>query len=361
MGWALASLLIALAVSDLPSSDAPGRVAGTIEGVVVNASQGNAPVPGAEAILQVQLEGQFAPVERTETDQQGRFRFDNLPVGSEAVYLPGAARDEIFYPGRRIQLTKGRYAYVKVSVHDAVSEPNPLVIRQHEVVIRGEPGALHVVEAMLVDNPQNTTYVGKTTQGQPMAATFRLGIPADFDRLTFQQEFFGRQFHLVNGQVVTTIPWTPGKRWLRFTYSIPNEEAHCVWEHQLDVPCEHLLVRIHHEHPEEITSNLGEFTEVTEGEAVFESAGTLSAGHLVQVSLGQLPRAWTYYARWLALVVLGVSVMGAAWLRGRRQRQVVDTVIATAANAPPPNIRPSETGQSRVGKQARKKRRRRAA
>ena len=179
-----------------------------------------------------------------------------------------------------------------------VRQPNPLVIRQHEVVLRGEPGVLQVVEAMLIDNPGTRHVRGKygEPEGQPMAATFRLGIPADFDRLTFQEEFFGRQFHLINGQVVTTIPWTPGRRWLRFTYSIPNEEAHCVWEHRLDVPCEHLLVRIHHEHPEEITSNLGEATEVTEGEAVFESARCLVGGSPGPGIAGSFASTWTFTA-----------------------------------------------------------------
>ena len=154
----------------------------------MNASQGNSPVAQAEVILQVQLEGEFAPVEKTQTDALGRFHFDNLPVGPEALYLPGATRDEIFYPGRRIELSSTRRtAYLTVPVHDTVRQPNPLVIRQHEVVLRTEPGVLQVVEAMLIDNPGNTTYIGNGAPDASMVSTFRLGIPSDFTRLDLRE------------------------------------------------------------------------------------------------------------------------------------------------------------------------------
>lgn len=84
MAAGLSTLLLVLALSQ------PGtQVTGTIDGVVLNASQGNTPVAQAEVILQVQMEGEFAPVEKTETDWLGRFHFDNLPVGPDALYLPG--------------------------------------------------------------------------------------------------------------------------------------------------------------------------------------------------------------------------------------------------------------------------------
>ncbi len=159
----------------MAASDPAGHVTGTIEGVVVNASQGNSPVAQAEVILQVQLEGAFAPVEKTQADALGRFHFDNLPVGPEAFYLPGATRDGIFYPGRRIELSSThRTAHLTVPVHDAVRHPNPLVIRQHEVVLRAEPGVLQVVEAMLIDNPGNTTYIGHGGAGRDDGVHFSL-------------------------------------------------------------------------------------------------------------------------------------------------------------------------------------------
>ncbi len=349
--------LTAVLVLALTLSEPAEQITGTIEGVVVNASQGNSPLAQAEVILQVQLEGEFAPVEKTRTDARGRFRFENLPVGSEVLYLPGATRDEIFYPGRRIELSSTlRTASVPIAVHDTVRHPNPLVIRQHEVVLRAERGVLQVVEAMLIDNPGNTTYIGSGAPDATMVSTFRLGIPMDFSRLTFEKEFYGRQFHVIDGQVLTTIPWTPGDHWLRFTYTVPNQDARRVWEHPLDIPCDHLVIRVRHERPEEIVSNLGAAAEVTSGEARFEFRGQQLAGQeLVKITLGPLPRPWTFYARWTAVALLTglvtVTICG-RWLRQRRR--AMDNAVAKESE---PAIGRRASQRSRTSKIARHRRR----
>ncbi len=192
-----------------------------------------------------------------------------------------------------------------------------------------------------------------------MVSTFCLGIPSDFTRLTFEKEFFGRQFHVIDGQVLTTIPWTPGERWVRFTYTIPNEDARRVWEHRLDVPCEHLLIRVQHERPEEITSNLGGDGDVRQGETVFEFKGEQLAGQeVVQITLGQLPRPWTFYARWSALAVLmGLVMITVVWKRLKRLRQ---KLFDTGTKSPTSTIQQRDTQVSRRPRYARKRRRRAA-
>jgi hypothetical protein len=312
-----ALLLLALAAND--AADEPK---GAIVGLVVNASRGNAPVPEAEVVLQVRIEGEFVPVEKTQAHADGRFRFESLPLDNDLLYLAGANRDGIHYPGQRIELTPSRSAaYVTIGVRDTVSQPNPLVIRRHEIVIRGEPGVLHVVEAMLVDNPGQTTYVGTQAEGHE-PVTFELGIPADFARLTFEEEYFGREFMAVEGQVVTGLPWTPGKRWLRYTYSIANEDAHRVWQRRIDLPCDDLRVRVQHRDPDEVTCNLPRTAAESAGEAMFTTAERLPAGHVIQVEMGRLPLPWTRYARWWALATLLGTVGAAAsihrWSRPRR-------------------------------------------
>lgn len=291
---------------------------GSIQGTVVNASRGLEPVAGAEVILQVQVDGQFVAAEESASDAAGRYRFDDLPVGEGIVYLPGASRDGIHYPGPRVQLTARRpEADVSVPVHDAQQNPNPLIIREQQIVIRAEEEMLHVVEAMLVDNPGSTTYVGLAHQKQP-PVTLRLGIPRDFDRLTFEEEFFGRQFQLGDGGVVTGLPWTPGPRWLRFTYSMPVEALQGRWQRALDLPCEHLRLRVQSDQPDAVACDLPAVPETASGERVFEaSGGTLPAGQVVVLTLGAVPRPWIAYARWGAVAALIVAISVASLFRRR--------------------------------------------
>lgn len=308
----------------LVASDAADEPKGVIAGQVVNASRGDTPVPEAEVVLQVRIEGEFVPVEKTQADAEGRFRFESLPLDDDLLYLPGANRDDIHYPGQRIELTTSRsVATTTIAVRDAVSQPNPLVIRRHEIVLRGEPGVLHVVEAMLVDNPGQTTYVGSQAEGHD-PVTFELGIPDDFERLTFEEEFFGREFMAVDGRVVSGLPWTPGRRWLRYTYSIANEDAYRVWERRIDLPSDDLRIRVQHSNPDEVTCNLPQRSAESTGEVLFTANGRLDAGQVIQIEMGRLPLVWTQYARWLALAtLLGVVAAAALIHRWSRRRQPV--------------------------------------
>jgi len=300
------------------SSEDPG----VIRGRVVNLSQREALCAGAEVILRARIEGEFAPVAKTVTDAEGNYRFEGLPVGPEYLYLPGANRQEIHYPGRRVGLTRGQpAAYVTLEVRDTVSDPSPLVIRQHEIVIGTEPGAVHVVEAMLVDNPTATTYVGRTKTAGMTPVTLRLGIPSDFERITFEREKFGSRFQVIEGQLVTGIPWTPGEQWLRFTYTLPAAAIRGVWQRALDAPCESIRVRVKHARLEEIACDLPPVADGPPNEKIFQSgAGVLPAGHAIRVQLGNVPLPWTVYARWAALFALAGLIVGTAIILRRQRR-----------------------------------------
>lgn len=287
---------------------------GVIRGRVVNASQNHRPCARAEVVLRAVVDGQLVPVAETLSDERGFYEFSGLPVGSECVYLPGANHDGIHYPGRRVELTAAKPTLdVPLAVHDAVAEPSPLIIRRHEIAIRTAPGAIHVEEAMLIDNPTLRTYVGRAAHEDAQPLTLQLGIPADFERVTFEKESFGRQFTLIDGRLVTSLPWLPGERWLRFTYTLRNDDGQRVWQRTVDAPCESLRVQVRHEKPDEVEGSLPAAAGDDPGEKVFASEGdALSRGQIVTVRLGALPIAWTTYARWSAVVLLSVLVLGAA-------------------------------------------------
>jgi len=352
------NLLLAMcsvAAGEVPRSD------GSISGVVVNASDGMTPAGGAEVVLRLKLYGQFAPVAQTIADPQGRFRFQDLSVGDGYEYLPGANHQGIHYPGPRIQLTPRRpRASVELAVHDSVAEPSPLVIRRHEITVRPEPGVLYVTESMLVANPSSKSYVGQPAHEGDEPVTLRLAVPSDFERLTFEQESFGRRFSLVDGKLVTSIPWTPGDRELRFTYVLRNARADCVWERRLDLPCSQVFLSVETAKPEEVRCNLQPGTIRHSGdqsEVTFQSGGrTLPAGHVVRLELGALPVPWTVYGKWLALLALVVLIAGVGLAmigpvrRARRSS-------ATAGESSRPS-RPADSASEQRPRRARRNRRR---
>ena len=165
-------------------------------------------------------------------------------MGEGVVYQAGATRHGIFYPGPHIRLT-GLHptARTALSVCDASASPNPLVLKKMDVAIRPESGMLKVTESLLVENPSHTCYVGLAAHDEA-PVTLELSIPPDFERTTFDLEFFGRRFAVVNHKLVTSVPWPPGRRELRYTYVLRNTQEVTLWQRPLDLPCSHLTVRV---------------------------------------------------------------------------------------------------------------------
>lgn len=293
----------------------------SIDGVVLNGSANRAPVADAEVVLRARLDGEFQPVAETTSDDQGHFSFEQLPTDEAIVYLPGANRDGVHYPGKRVSPSPRRpNTRVELTVYDVVEHPCPLVIEHHEIEICPAPGVLKVREVLVIANPASRTYVGQPAQEMVDAdadpVTLRLAIPSDFERITFDKEFFGRQFSVLDAALVTRIPWTPGRKELAFTYLLRNESHHRLIERPLDLPCSRLRVRVLTDRPAEVACTLGVDRATQRHGVVFESEGqALPAGHVIGIELGRLPVSWIAFGRpvaagaLVALIAATVLVM----------------------------------------------------
>jgi hypothetical protein len=313
-----ALLLLGAALPGLPPEGT-----GTIRGTVVNKSAATPSPCQATVVLRIQSEGQLVPFRQSESDARGRFRFDHLPVGIMYRYSIGANRDEVHYPGPRIVLTDDRpAAEVELGVRDAVARPSPLVIRRMEIAIVPEPGALRVSESMLIENPSSTCYVGEPLPGGGAPVTLTLGIPSDFERITFQEEFYGRRFAVLGDKLATSIPWPPGRRELRYTYVLRNDQTCRCWMRPLDLPCSQVRLRVRTSQPGDVRCDLPWLPAERDGEILFECDGrVLPAGHVLRVELGRLPLGWMDYARPVAVLGLIGLVAGTSCLLVARRRR----------------------------------------
>lgn len=286
---------------------------GTIRGTVLNGSQGNSPVAGAEVVLQVQQDGGFVPIAKTTSDGRGQFSFDELPVDERNRFLPGASHNGVHYPGERVRIGPERTnAVVRLIVYDTVMEPSPLVALRHEILLRPESRLLNVAESILVSNPSSTCYVGQSGAGD-RPVTLRLAIPSNFEKVTFHKEFFGRRFMLIDGSLLTNIPWPPGDRELKFSYILPIEKQHQVWDRPLDLPCTDVRVTVVATEPDEVSCNLSPVVSQADGEVIFESNDALlAAGHVIHLEFGRLPVPVMANVRWIALGILTSIIVVAA-------------------------------------------------
>lgn len=323
-------LILALCFA-LPGAEPEEK--GVILGTVVNASATEAPLADAEVVLRVRHNGELVPLRETKTDGRGRFIFAGLPVGETVEYVAGANRHGVHYPGNHFLLTPSKpRAEVRLTVRDSVTAPSPLVLRRMEIAVRAEPGSVVVTETLLVDNPSPNCYVGEPLREGGEPVTLQLAVPSDFQRATFQQEFFGRRFAMGAGKMETGVPWPPGQREVKLTYVLPNEKQHRIWERPLDLPCDQVRLAVQGTDPNEVSCSLEASTGANRSEMVFESQGRLPAGHVLRLELGRLPVPWIVYARWATVVLLLGLVAGASLVvfKRRRSRPVVTSSSATA-------------------------------
>jgi hypothetical protein len=323
-----AALLAAL-IACGQAEDHPGR----IDGIVVDGSAEQKPLAGIEVVLCVRTGGQTVPVESTTSDAYGRFRFSDLPCDEEFSYLPGANRQEIHYPGPRIRLTDIQpHAEVQLVAYDTVSSESPLVVRRHEVNIRTEGTLVYVSEVMTVENPSTRTYVGESFNDMP-PVTFRLSIPTDFEKVTFERESVARQFMVLDDRVLTSMPWMPGERTLRFSYGLPIEERHRVLRRKLDLPTTELVVTVD-ENTTCQACNLAATANASDQRLAFASppGKPLPAGHVLELELGELPVPLMAYAKWGALLLLGVLVSSSLWKLNRISQSALVRVPQQASS-----------------------------
>ena len=258
--------------------------------------------------------------------------FDDLPADPGYVYLPGANFGGVHYPGSRLRLSTDRSrAEVELAIRDTIETPCPLELRRHDIQLQADGEAVRVTETMLIENPTTMTYVGHADQKQGRATTLSLTIPADFRRVTFDKEFFGRQFTLIDEHLVTDIPWTPGRRELKFSYVVPNPGLHQQWTRPLDLPCDCLRIEVQATSPDEISSNLSQRRSDGRGRVIFETGEQrLPAGHVVHVNLDGGSFSLAEHGRWFALAVLLTLAAGTlAFKRPLMRRRAAD--IGTSA------------------------------
>ncbi len=309
-------LLLALGSTD----DSP-EATGTIKGVVHNGSRSDAPIADADVMLRAGQGGPLETVAVTKTDKIGKFAFKGIPLDPAIVLLPGADRDGIHYPARRIHLDRAHPdAEASIRVFDAVRSPSPLKALRHVIDVTVESQVMLIRERLVVTNESRHTFVGERVDKEP-PVTLRLSVPPNFDHVTFGSEFYGRRFRIVEHQLVTEVPWTPGERELKFTYRIPLEGSGGLFRRPLDIPCDAVSVRVHGAVAKKVRCDLPVARQSGDDISFVSGAKQLPAGHVIELQVGTLPFPWAFYARWGAVATLVVLIIGTVTVNRFRSKQ----------------------------------------
>jgi hypothetical protein len=259
-------------------------------------------------------------LEKTNTDAFGKFSFQQIPLDATIVFLPGANHQGVHYPGQRVRLDAvNKVAQVKIVAYDVVKSFSPLTADRHEINIDVGERLLEISETLVVSNRSQATYVGQSLD-EEAPVTLCLSIPPNFDRVTFDSEFYGRRFRIADHRLVTDMPWPPGERTLKFRYRVPIEETGGQFRRTLDVPSSN--VRVQALAPDQrLSCNLSPAA-VVGGRMIFAmNDKQLPSSYIIYVQIGDLPIPWMLYARWSSLGVLCLLVFGTVAAHRQRVRR----------------------------------------
>jgi hypothetical protein len=341
------TLIIALITTPLHGDSQPSAK-GAITGVVVNGTQSDRPIANAEVRLRAGANGVLEPFRATATDSNGRFEFRDLPLDTSVVYLPGAIRDGVHYPGQRVNLTsRNRVADVRIVAFDAIHDDSPLVAERHEIDVSAGEQMLEVRESLTIANRSRATYVGQPDEEQS-TVTLQLSIPPNFDRVTFDREFYGRRFRIVDHRVVTDVPWQPGDYELKFSYRVPLEDSAGLYRRSIDLPTSHFSIRVRTNDVGNVWCNVASARQQG-NQITFVADKQLPAGYTLELQIGQAPFPWLLVARWVSLGLLATLVLAAMYVRRRRARLARRANSADPAQTLPKRLkRRQQTGRRRA-------------
>lgn len=239
MRIALLGIAIALTV---PIWGGPAVAAerGLVTGRVVNETTGR-PAAGTKVTLSGADEDGSARIrKRVTADEDGRYRFGDLPTGSDWLFVIDAEFDGGQFPGRPFAFPRGETPELQTTlkVWNTTSDPNSVLITRDAMFVLPADDGIGIVESVSVLNQTRLAYVGRGEK-----TTFGFGLPPGATEVAIQDasvdipELVETDFGF---GITVAIP--PGETDLTYSFRIPENDATYVLSKTSLYPTTDLLV-----------------------------------------------------------------------------------------------------------------------
>ncbi len=192
---------------------------GVIRGQVINATT-NEPVGGTTVTLRV-FEGSSELDRLTvETDEAGRYSFENLSNDPTRFYAVEGENDDVTFQSDQFVNFTGDTSEttLDLNVYDTTTDPAGIALSQLHYVLAFTPDTLSVLQIWIVDNEGDRAYIGDEG-GQ----TFAFTLPAEAENVAFQGDAGGARYVETEAGYADTEPILPGEEGLTILaeYQIP--------------------------------------------------------------------------------------------------------------------------------------------
>lgn len=312
---------------------------GTIEGILINGTDGGSSVADQTVNLKIYLNDAEQEPLTTTTDAGGKFFFTGLATGPGYSYESQLYYQTAEYTSPRTSFSENEtIRTIEITVYDATTSNEELRISTaHSLVYLGQ-GSLQVNEYYQIINDSDLAYIGSREVAPDAKETLRFSLPAGASQL--QPEFGLMDCCIYNTEdgLIDSMAVLPGAKEIAFSYIVDYSSGKYTLPYQTNLPVDRydLLVEgdgVKVESDQLITGELVDMNGLLFNHL---SRQELAAGEKLVVEISGLPEtSSTGDTVLLVLLVLVVLSAGFGFLyMTKRTRNLPAAVPVAAADNP---------------------------
>ena len=211
-------ILTALLILVIPGTAfAQESTEGTISGQVINGTEGGSSVAEVEVILLTYIDNTLDETRTTETDEEGKFLFNNVAL--EHQYIITTKYMEVDYYYEAVFNAGETETHVEVGVCDTTTSDQEIRVGLAHKIVSVEKESLTVTEVFWFINGGDRTYIG--------IDGVLLVFPIPDEAITFEapQELISDFQLLDNNNLTYLVPFPPGERQIVYSYSLARPDS----------------------------------------------------------------------------------------------------------------------------------------
>jgi len=209
----------------LPQSN--GLLTGQVLNATTNQPQGNIEVK----LLAFQNETLVNTL-TTQTDENGRYTFEDLATDHSIFYMVEGSYQDISYSSQPVPFVPdSNETTLNLEVYETTTSAEAVELDRLNYLVSFDPGSLSIIQLFVLSNSGNATYIGQNGQ------TFSFELPAAATDVRFQGDAENYITQTENGYI-STEPVLPGQEGLLIAaiYAVPYEGDRLSFE--IPVPAE---------------------------------------------------------------------------------------------------------------------------
>jgi hypothetical protein len=289
---------------------------GTIEGKVINDTEGGGSVDGVEITLIMYIDNVMAGTRTALTDNEGKFQFRNIDIQNEYIVSAKYMEVDYYYPAEFI--TGETTAYVEVWVCDATTSDEAIRISLAHAIIEISEEDIVVTEVFQLVNDGDKTYAGTDSR---LAFTLPEGV------YSYEApQYLMQDYQLLDdNRLAYLVPFPPGGRELIFSYSLAMPDStKLTIPFVVDYPMDSMQLMVSGEDIEVATS------ELTPGGPIYTDTGEryirfwgedIPRGTVINILITNLPGGGGGVFFIIIGVVIVVIIAGIAVFMLRKKRR----------------------------------------